>query len=131
MPEEVKAAGGHGRVCCLFWPPPDGQAGETAYTPLGWLDWWHRSAFAKSLHLLLQVHLSISPFWGWSGGCRLLLVLHSLSAVYPPPPPASFRPPPYQAQPFSPHFLSLSSRMMFTTHDSNHKTLDTQFFARF
>jgi hypothetical protein len=55
MPEEVKGAGGHGQVCCLFWPPPGGQSAEMTYSTYGWLDWWHRSAFAKSLNLLVQV----------------------------------------------------------------------------
>ena len=42
-------------MCCLFWPPPNAQALDLPYTTEGWLQWWKRSTFARSLQLLLQV----------------------------------------------------------------------------
>ena len=48
-------------MCCLFWPPPNAQALDLPYTAEGWLQWWKRSTFARSLQLLLQVGL---------GSCR-------------------------------------------------------------
>ena len=57
LPAAVKQAGGHGGVCCLFWPAPNAQALDLPYTAEGWLQSWKRSTFARSLQLLLQVGL--------------------------------------------------------------------------